>query len=102
MHRINRGSLGGSLGRVLLGAIALAILGGCQFTRLLAEPQTIPLAQSKLLRQVADIPLPGDTSRFDYQSLDQRSGYLYIAHLGAGHVLVLNFSGWQWPRCISV
>jgi YVTN family beta-propeller protein len=34
------------------------------------------------LERVADVPLPGGTSRFDYQSLDSASGRLYIAHLG--------------------
>jgi DNA-binding beta-propeller fold protein YncE len=85
MHNLNRRSMGG-----MLGAIAIVTLGGCQFARLLAEPQTISLVQSKFLRQVTDIPLSGDTSRFDYQSLDLSSGYLYIAHLGAGHVLVFD------------
>ena len=86
MHRTNRDRLSG----IGLSVIALAVLGGCQFARLLANPQTISLAQSKLLQQVIDVPLPGNMSRFDYQSFDSSSGYLYIAHLGAGHVLVLN------------
>lgn len=33
---------------------------------------------------VRDVPLPGDTSRFDYESLDSTAHRLYIAHLGAG------------------
>jgi YVTN family beta-propeller protein len=33
---------------------------------------------------VRDVPLPGDTSRFDYVSLDPSSHRLFIAHLGAG------------------
>lgn len=39
---------------------------------------------------VADLPLPGDTSRFDYQSYDPRAHRLYLAHLGAGVVLVVD------------
>lgn len=42
------------------------------------------------LRTVADIPLPGDTSRFDYQSLDPQTGRLFIAHLGASTVVVFD------------
>lgn len=38
----------------------------------------------------ADIPLPGDTSRFDYQSLDPQTGLLFIAHLGASTVLAFD------------
>ena len=37
---------------------------------------------------IRDVPLPGDTSRFDYESLDPGTHRLYIAHLGAGTVLV--------------
>jgi YVTN family beta-propeller protein len=37
---------------------------------------------------VRDVPLPGDTSRFDYVSLDPGSHRLFIAHLGAGTVAV--------------
>jgi DNA-binding beta-propeller fold protein YncE len=42
------------------------------------------------LRQVADIPLDGGATRFDYQSLDPRRGLLFIAHLGAGQVIVFD------------
>jgi YVTN family beta-propeller protein len=37
---------------------------------------------------VHDVPLPGDTSRFDYVTLDPGSHRLFIAHLGAGTVPV--------------
>jgi YVTN family beta-propeller protein len=37
---------------------------------------------------VREVPLPGDTSRFDYESLDPGTHRLYIAHLGAGTVPV--------------
>jgi YVTN family beta-propeller protein len=42
------------------------------------------------LRTIADIPLAGGSSRLDYESLDQRAGLLFIAHLGAGMVSVLD------------
>ncbi len=35
------------------------------------------------LRVVADVPLPGSASRFDYQSLEPASGRLFISHMGA-------------------
>jgi YVTN family beta-propeller protein len=41
---------------------------------------------------VRDVPLPGDTSRFDYESLDPGAHRLYIAHLGAGTVPVYDVS----------
>lgn len=42
------------------------------------------------LTPVRDVPLPGGSSRFDYQSLDTQSGLLFIAHLGANHVAVFD------------
>ncbi len=39
---------------------------------------------------VADSPLTGGPSRFDYQSLDPQSHRLYIAHLGASLVTVFD------------
>lgn len=39
---------------------------------------------------VADIPLPGGASRFDYQSLDAETGRLYLAHMGAGQLVVVD------------
>jgi YVTN family beta-propeller protein len=46
-------------------------------------------AQS-FLKIVADIPLPGGTTRFDYQSLDPKSGRLYLSHMGDGNVVVFD------------
>src|SRR5712691_6888721 len=42
------------------------------------------------LRVVADVPLPGSGSRFDYQSLEPASGRLFISHLGAGQLVVFD------------
>jgi YVTN family beta-propeller protein len=70
----------------------LIALSACQVLNVnsQANQKTITLEQSQYLKQVADIPLSGDTSRFDYQSFDHSSGYLYIAHLGSGHALVFD------------
>jgi DNA-binding beta-propeller fold protein YncE len=43
-----------------------------------------------VLKPVAEIPLPGGTGRFDYQSLDPRTGRLYVAQMGAGRLLVFD------------
>jgi DNA-binding beta-propeller fold protein YncE len=45
---------------------------------------------SQFLQPVADIPLPGSTSRFDYQSLDPKAGLLFIAHLGDSSLIVFD------------
>ena len=42
------------------------------------------------LRTVSEIPLPGAASRFDYQSLDAKSGRLYLSHMGAGTLVVFD------------
>jgi DNA-binding beta-propeller fold protein YncE len=39
------------------------------------------------LRPVGEIALPGDTSRFDYASLDTNRGLLFVAHLGASQII---------------
>ena len=44
------------------------------------------------LRLVSDIPLQGNTSRFDYQSFDAQSHRLYIAHLGDGTATIYDTS----------
>jgi DNA-binding beta-propeller fold protein YncE len=41
---------------------------------------------------VADLPLPGGASRFDYQWVDPRARRLYIAHLGAGSLVVFDLA----------
>src|SRR5437773_10585588 len=45
------------------------------------------------LRVVADVPLPGSASRFDYQSLAPASGRLFISHMGAGQLVVFDVRG---------
>lgn len=42
------------------------------------------------LKTVADIRLPGGTTRFDYQSLDPSAGRLYLSHMGDGTVVVFD------------
>lgn len=42
------------------------------------------------LRHVADVPLPGRTTRLDYESYDPDRHLLFIAHLGDGEVIVFD------------
>lgn len=39
---------------------------------------------------MTDIPLPGGAVRFDYQSLDDTLGRLYISHMSAGQLVVFD------------
>jgi len=55
-----------------------------------AAASTPGAMDSSLLHTVADVPLPGSASRFDYQSLDPASGRLAIAHMGAGQLVVFD------------
>lgn len=43
-----------------------------------------------VLRVVADVPLPGPPVRFGYVSLDAGKNRLYIAHMGAGTIVVFD------------
>jgi len=45
------------------------------------------------LSLVADVPLPGGASRFDYQWMDADHRRLYIAHLGDSSLLVFDLDG---------
>ena len=46
--------------------------------------------QPEIMRLVADVPLPGPASRFDYQSFDPSDGRLYIAHMNADQLIVFD------------
>jgi YVTN family beta-propeller protein len=48
--------------------------------------------QPAMFATVRDVPLPGDTSRFDYVSLDPGSHRLFVAHLGAGTMPVYDIA----------
>ena len=67
--------------RTLLWPVLAALL-------LLAGSEVVK-AQS-FLKTVADVPLPGGTTRFDYQSLDPKTGRLYLSHMGDGNVVVFD------------
>ncbi|SPB14899.1 PE-PGRS family protein PE_PGRS18 [Caballeronia novacaledonica] len=47
-------------------------------------------SEAPSLRHVADVPLPGRATRFDYESADPARGLLFIAHLGDSEVLVFD------------
>ncbi|NUQ20142.1 MAG: YncE family protein [Gemmatimonadaceae bacterium] len=52
---------------------------------------TVPTdAPRGALRLVADVPLPGPANRFDYQSIDAAARRLYISHMNAGRVVVVD------------
>ncbi|OLZ61220.1 hypothetical protein AV521_44210 [Streptomyces sp. IMTB 2501] len=81
IRRLNpRALLALTAGLILAVAAAVA---GVLLTRGGDQPPRTALP----LRQVKEIALPGDSSRFDYASLDSGRGLLFIAHLGASQVI---------------
>lgn len=46
-------------------------------------------AQRGPLRLIAEVPLPGPANRFDYQSIDAAARRLYISHMNAGRLVVV-------------
>src|SRR5689334_6421602 len=73
----------------LVGALLLGMSAACgSASQNQPSPNATPAAGQPHLTSVADVALPGDTSRWDYQSLDPQSHRLFIAHLGAGEVVV--------------
>lgn len=61
--------------------LTAALIGGCGDS---TAEDGLPLDL------VADVPLGGECLRFDYQSIDPDRGLLFIAHLGAGQVVVFD------------
>ncbi len=47
-------------------------------------------ASTPILQRVSDVALPGPGVRFDYQSIDTTANRLYVSHMNAGELLVLD------------
>src|SRR2546421_5452765 len=62
-----------------------------------AGSQNANIAGYRVLR---DVPLPGDTSRWDYLSYDSSAHRLYIAHLGASEVVVFDTEQQRVPGAV--
>jgi DNA-binding beta-propeller fold protein YncE len=77
---------GGEREKVPQTALRLSVVTIFELLGACAHAQT-PTAE---WRVVADVPLPGPAARFDYQSFDQTTGRLWIAHMGAGEVLAFD------------
>jgi len=87
---------------VLVGAAVAALVIAATVTvgvlvRRGQQPPPVPLG----LRAAGQIPLPGDSSRFDYASLDPARGLLFIAHLGASQVVEVDVRAQKVVRTIG-
>ena len=73
------------LARMLaVSTLAVACVGGTALPSRAAARHPFPL------RAVTSIALPGHPTRFDYQSIDNTTRRLYVAHLGDSTVDVIN------------
>lgn len=71
-----------------LGAVVIAF---AVFNPSFACAQRANKEQSgAVLKEVAEVPLPGPPVRFDYQSLDAEDGRLYIAHMDADQLVIFD------------
>jgi DNA-binding beta-propeller fold protein YncE len=68
---------------VLASALALALAAS-------ASVPAATVSRSLPLREVARVPLSGPSVRFDYTSLDPSTNRLYIAHMNASELLILD------------
>jgi len=76
-------------------AVTAACISACGASRP-APPPSQPVSYVGLpLRQVADLALPDSASRFDYESIDPLRRTLYIAHLDASSIVVVNLATQQ-------
>ena len=79
-----------------LGALLIACSTSRTQAPVNAQPNQAAPAESTSdagslpLRVLADVPLTGGATRYDYQSLDSSSGRLYIAHLGSDLMTVFD------------
>jgi hypothetical protein len=76
-------------GRLIAAACLIATAAGLT-TGCLAKDSDEPAASSLPLTHIADIPLPGRASRFDYESYDAGRHLLFIAHLGDSEIVVFD------------
>ena len=72
-----------------IATLALSACGGCA-----RNDASTPVSSSPELplTLVSDVPLPGGSTRFDYQEIDSSNGHLVVAHMNDASVLVLNLS----------
>ncbi len=68
------------------GVMAVALAGLTVVAVWHRSPPSVALP----LRAAGEIALPGDSSRFDYASLDAARGLLFVAHLGASEIVVVD------------
>src|SRR5579859_6408081 len=82
----------GAMSRVGLATVSAAVLSACSGCGKTAATTAVSASPSFPLAQLADAPLPGGATRFDYQEIDPAHGHLVVAHMNDASVLVLNLA----------
>jgi DNA-binding beta-propeller fold protein YncE len=84
---------------LISGLVIVLVVVGVVFAvlRRNQQPPAVPLG----LRSAGQVALPGDSSRFDYASLDPGRGLLFIAHLGASEVVEVDVRNHRVIRTIG-
>jgi YVTN family beta-propeller protein len=80
--------------RIVL-TLAGSLVSGLWSSAALPADRTLPL------RTVVDVPLSGGSSRLDYESLDPKRNLLFIAHLGASQLIVVDTKRHRVVKTIS-
>lgn len=74
--------------KIFLGLLSIILISG--LFALLNSRQVSQKETAPKLKYVIDIPLPGGTNRWDYQSINYKNNRLYISHLGSNMVTVFD------------
>ena len=85
MRIVRRGVVGAVVVAAVLAVVAvLAVAASVHFKQ---PPANTAVGPPLPLQSAGSLALPGDSSRFDYASLDPSRHLLFIAHLGASEVI---------------
>src|SRR5271157_938192 len=85
-----------------LARLAPLTVAALVFAMLAALFRPAPSDAARLLRKIATIELPGPAGkRFDYLAIDPDDHYLFVAHLGAGNLYVLDLASLKVLHTIS-
>ncbi|MFC4947492.1 YncE family protein [Pseudonocardia sp. GCM10023141] len=88
------------LATVVVATVVVATAGAAALV-MSGIGSTLPPRVALPQRIIAQVPLPGDGSRFDYASSDDQRGLLFIAHLGASEVIEVDLATHQVLRTIA-
>jgi YVTN family beta-propeller protein len=78
--------------RASASAVGALILSGCSGCGRSTASAPVSTSPNLPLTLVADVDLPGNATRFDYQEIDPAQSHLVVAHMNDASVLVLSLA----------